>query len=806
MQEDDLKNTIIEIETCSLTKKDRFKSVLTFKYLLEYWQNIDKENPFYLIYESKIKRIIEENHPILHDIDDFSKLNDYKDVIKDLMTVVFSPVSSDTEISAAYSLDFENDPLFSTEAYKKSFLTEENSYHKISDEELKEISCKRLVFIYAKILKEFYDFEIFFDNVMSAKIENKNTGLIKYYNSSLDTRFLKIVKKGELPVLTEDDRKNLSENLNNIPLLLKMIPPKLFELQGFIIIHKTDVTTQEILSEIKRELLNKNSILNKKNFNNLQYMIKSLLNKSNINLSIAAIRNNEVLILNSGLDNCDDIECIYRESRHYNMAEYKNSIFDVAFTQKKVLIVNDYPEYYEKSNKTPIDTEILKKGAKSVVIRPLIMEGKIIGVCTLSSNNTCEFDPLNLMKIEDVYPLFALVIQRSLEDFNNEVQSIVQKNFTSIHPSIEWRFKKAAVNLIDKSKGNTEKEMEQIVFQDVYPLYCTTDIRGSSTQRNAAIQLDLQEHLFIVKDIIDSANNIKNLPILDEFVYRINKYLTDLTDGLVSGDELEIINFLHKEIETCFNDLKLFSDDVRHKIEKYNDILDPELGTLYKKRRDFDDSVDLINKTISNYLDRVQQDAQKMFPHYFDKNTTDGVDQNIYIGASLTDSIKFDKLYLKNLRLWQLIILANIARLTDKLKAKLRVPLETTHLLVVQDMPLTLVFKTDEKKLAVEGAYNIRYEIMKKRIDKAIVKDTGERLTQIGKIAIVYTQNSEAFEYKQYIEFLSAKGYLDNNIEELLLEDLQGIKGLKALRVGVNLSSDSEYYSFSDIITQIGID
>ncbi|HPO49650.1 MAG TPA: GAF domain-containing protein, partial [Spirochaetota bacterium] len=442
----------------------------------------------------------------------------------------------------------------------------------------------------------------------------------------------------------------------------------------------------------------------------------------------------------------------------------------------------------------------LKKGTKSLIIKPLLLQDKVIGVFIINSQNICDFDPLNLMKMEELYPLFSLVIERALDDFDNEIQSLVQTNFTSIHPAIEWKFKKAATALIDKNKNGLDNEIEKIIFEDVYPLYCATDIRGSSTQRNTAIQSDLKEHLLIVKDIIETANNIKNLPILDEFVFRINKYVSDLADGLVSGDEVEIVNFLHKEIEICFNDLKIFGEDVKNKIERYNDILDPEIGTLYKKRKNFDQSVDLINKTISAYLDKMQIEAQKMFPHYFDKNTTDGVDQNIYIGASLTEKIKFDKLYLKNLRLWQMLVLSNIARLTDKLKNKLEIPLETTHLIVVQDMPLTLVFKRDEKKLAVEGAYNIRYEIMKKRIDKAVVKDTGERLTQISKIAIVYTQNSEALEYRQYVDFLTAKGYLDGNVEELLLEDLQGIKGLKALRVGVNLKSDTDYYSFSEFI------
>ena len=55
------------------------------------------------------------------------------------------------------------------------------------------------------------------------------------------------------------------------------------------------------------------------------------------------------------------------------------------------------------------------------------------------------------------------------------------------------------------------------------------------------------------------------------------------------------------------------------------------------------------------------------------------------------------------------------------------VRLETAHLVLVQSTPLSIRFRDDEKQFDVDGAYNARYEIVKKRIDKATVKETGER-------------------------------------------------------------------------------
>ena len=149
----------------------------------------------------------------------------------------------------------------------------------------------------------------------------------------------------------------------------------------------------------------------------------------------------------------------------------------------------------------------------------------------------------------------------------------------------------------------------------------------------------------------------------------------------------------------------------------------------------------------------------------------------------------FDELYLRNLRLWQIIVMANIVRKTNEVKPFLKIPLETAHLILIQNSPLSIRFRLDEKKFDVDGTYNIRYEIMKKRIDKAVINGTKERLTQPGKIAMVYSHSREAAEYKKYIEYLQSVGCLDNKLEELELESLQGVQGLKALRVTVNLKS-----------------
>src|SRR4029453_3691055 len=67
------------------------------------------------------------------------------------------------------------------------------------------------------------------------------------------------------------------------------------------------------------------------------------------------------------------------------------------------------------------------------------------------------------------------------------------------------------------------------------------------------------------------------------------------------------------------------------------------------------------------------------FPHYFERQRTDGVDHTLYVGRSLVEDGQFDELYLRNLRLWQLMVTCGIARRTEAVLPRPPLPLATPH-------------------------------------------------------------------------------------------------------------------------------
>ena len=456
-----------------------------------------------------------------------------------------------------------------------------------------------------------------------------------------------------------------------------------------------------------------------------------------------------------------------------------NSVYHKAISEGRSFVINGL-EGAEKP--TAFEHVLVKHGTDSLYLAPLMDGDTIIGLIEIGSPQRGDIAATQVQLLDSVALLFSTALKRSLDEQEDRVQALIKKQFTAIHPVVEWKFRDVALRTLDEADSNA---VHPIRFKNVHSFYGTSDIRNSSIRRGEAVQQDLAEQLGLALAVIIAASTIRPRPSLDELGYRLSSNIEKVLSRIDSGDELTYSTFLENEIESLFEEIKSYSPDVATQIKKYYGALDPQLHTLYRKRKDFDESVAIINDSIGNYVNQRQEEAQEMIPHYFEMYRTDGVEYNMYAGESLLNGGTFSDLDLRNLRLWQLITMAGVTSQMKQLLPTLPVQLETAQLILVQSVPVDIRFRVDEKQFDVDGAYNIRYEVMKKRIDKATVKDTGERLTQPGTVALVYSQESEEVEYRRYLDYLYAAGYFEGEIESFELGDLPGVTGLKALRVTV---------------------
>jgi len=764
-----------------------FRAEFSLAPLIRYWErDLGADDCLLGSVARTILEQVRRTPELAQPVADLDIVRAHKDLIECLMVAVFSPTFQEDGYAAAL-LPFRLQTFFATPAFERVLSDRDGFLVGRVDADASLLAHVRILHAYSLILSRVYGMDIGLDYPWVTIVKDPETGLDRHFKLLLDRHFLEVDVVGEAPTLTAEARQRLRSQMGDPAALMALLPPEKFVIRGFSVVRAIEVTEQEVLSSIQRDLIDKESVVSGERFRALQQKLRALLRLPEIELGLAAIEGDRVLLLNFGAR--FEHSCIFADSTHGRLRDFAGSIYERASMARQPLFVEDLEAY---PNRTAKDEAILAAGYRSVVVAPLLYQDEMIGSLKLVSPKPGALNASFTPHLLQILPLFAVAVRRSMDELNNRVQAVIKEKCTAIHPVVEWRFRQAVLNSLEGQEGGGEAgagEMEPIVFRDVYPLYALSDIRGSSTHRAWAIQADLLAQLGLARDVLQAAFRVRPMPILDQLRHRVETHADAVEVSLRTGDEAGLIAFLRTEIESLFDHLEAYGPDVRGRIEAYRAAIDPQLGAVAAKRRGFDESVTLLNETISSYLDIEERAAQDVCPHYFEKQRTDGVDYSIYAGASLLENDGFTPLHLKNLRLWQLMVACGIAVRAERVKPRLPEPLDITSLVLVQHAPLAIRFRFDEKRFDVDGAYNVRYEIMKKRIDKAVVRGTTERLTQPGKIAIVYSQAVEAAEYRDYIAYLQSLGYLLGDVERLELEELQGVMGLRALRVAVNFGS-----------------
>ena len=708
-----------------------------------------------------------------------------------MMTALFPPAFWEQEYGAAL-LPLHLRAFYATPPFRRSLMNADGTLQGVATFVQKrsvdpDLSAERILLAYELILERIYGIEVGADvPVMMFTTADPVTGLDQHFRLQFDWRFVDVEVVGPKPVLPEAVRQRLEAGHIEGEALRELLPPERFVLRGFMIVKAVDVTDQEVLSSLKRDLIDKDSIVSSSHFEGLQAKLRTFFRRPDLRLGLAAVEGDRVLVLNDASRH--EQACIFTDSAHHTAAEFAGSLYERSVIQDSPVVIEDLAVYPDR---TPVEEEMIRGGVRTFICAPLHYQDRVIGTMELVSPRAGDLNATHLPKLQEVLPLFSMAVQRSVEELNSRIQTVINEQCTAIHPVVEWRFRKAVLNAFERQRDSTAMvtELEPIVFEGVYPLFGLADIRGSSTQRGRAIQADLLDQLRLARAVIRAASEARSGPALDELAYRIDSRTALIERGLSSSDEIGIVAFLRAEVEGLLDHLGTFGAAVRERIAAYRARLDPRLAAVYDRRRMFEESVTALAESISSYLELEQDAAQGMFPHYFEKQKTDGVDYQIYVGSGLLENGRVDPLCLKNLRLWQLMVTCGMAVRAHQLRDRLPIPLEMTHLILVQHAPLSIRFRFDEKRFDVDGAYDIRYEIVKKRIDKALVQGTTERVTQPGKVALIYSQSGEAQEYRAYIEYLQGLGYLTGGIEQLDLEELQGVQGLRALRVQVALDN-----------------
>lgn len=712
-------------------------------------------------------------------IEDMSLLQSHKALLDMMLLFLFSPGRRQEHLFKI-SAPFHHEAAFSSQAMGH-FMQLENvriTFNKLA-EDLRSVS---LMQAWLTILRKCYGREIDLSPATLLQIRDPKTGLARFFKPLNKEDYIRVVVKGDLPPLREEDFQKLLRNIHHEELWLAMLPPDKFAFEGFSLSQFTEVTEAESLSQMKHKLLRRDAVLDIEKVREQADLLRIYFQRPDLQLGLSAI----------------DYPSEYRVDHQYKIrfnlladhidrltdTAYANSVYHRAFTSKEVVLVEDLASIPQPAKP---ERKLMAMGFRALLIAPLLnAEEHVIGLLELASPEAFGLNSFVELKFREIVSLFRTALARSREEVDNSLEAILREQYTSLHPSVEWRFIEAAYQVLEQRTNGQETSPEPIRFNEVYPLYGQADIVGSTRLRNEAVYGDLVENLKAARSILQKAAMMVTFPLVNQSLLEINEALSMSLEDFNNSDETRLVEFLLKEVLPLLQQLGKDHPSLRRLIAMaFPGSPDTELLLLSARRQAYDTSLSELNRSLSKFFEERNRQAQEVLPHYFEKYKTDGIEYEIFAGQSLLRKNAFSEIHLRNLRLSQLIDLCDATRLVHKIGKETPILLQTAQLAFAYTSPINIHFRMDEKRFDVDGSYDVRYEILKKRIDKATVYDGRQRLTLPGTVSIVYLHDRDRREYLAYLDYLRQLGYLDGELEEFTLDPLQSVQGLRAMRFQV---------------------
>jgi len=731
-------------------------------------------------YLSTLLHLADQYPELKTGIDYQDALESYKEPIDVLLDDLFPNILQHNEIKAA-CIPFVNAIFKSSERFKKVMKNDQAGFQfdfqNISNDEAYIQAC-------ALILNEYYNYTFDFSRPLYFQTKDEN-GVTRTYRIFINADLADFQPTDKAKEITKEDVDDLLQDSNNLEKWKVLFPPKSWEIKGFTLLNLSDVTKDAYRNDLKSLLINANLGKDQHLNDQLTSIMQKIFGLSDLKFGFTIYDNEDGQFKSMDL----------KQVKSYILGNMLNSDCETAVCQGTInALVNndeyfaipDVDKYQEKSGGNKLCDNLKNNGVKSCILAPIAKKGKLLGVLELVSTKKNVLNGLNARKIDDVLPFIYTAAERNLSDYQNYVKAVIQNECTAIHHSVTWRFEEEAVKFIQEQNQGKIGQFDDIVFEDVHPLFGQIDIVSSTKMRNEAIQKDFRLQLKDLKELLQQINQQQDSPIIEHYLFQIETFLEQLSGRLTRKLETQVSDFIRDEINALLIDQLHNNTSFTDSIKAYQSTIDATTGLRYQSQQNFTDAVQYVNEQVACYLDEKQKQAQQMFPHYYERFKTDGVEHTMYVGQSITKNKKFTSLSLKNLRIWQLQTMCEMERYFYQKQKDISVKLNAASLILVFNQTLSIRYRMDEKQFDVDGAYNASYEVIKKRIDKAFIKNKNERLTQAGKIAIVYTQKQDKREYMKYIEYLQNKALLEEEVESLELEELQGVTGLFALRVKVD--------------------
>ena len=717
-------------------------------------------------------------HPELRQgITDVGQIENNAALISDLLSGLFPPALTDNEIKAV-SIPYQG-LMFNYSRRFKKILNAAGEDFKINirnfdDQQFYIFSC-------CLILNQFYGTHVDFSKPLFFDIPTAG-GYIKHYRILYNADYIEIIPLKPAPTLSATDIEELLNNYDRPELWKERFPKESWLMKGFALITLVDVTIENAVSLLKGDLLGNGD--DPELHLKMASVFRSIFQLPEVQVGFTSLDE-----LNGKFRNISfgpKIQSLLLTGEDPGPA---GRIFEKSMESwmknQTYYAVADVSALNHDHVDLVVKTNLGRLQIASLIIAPVVKNGAFLGFLELASPRRNDFNSVNANKLENVMPFLIDTIDRKVTEFKNRIQAVIQNNYTTLHASVNWKFEREAHQFIRTIEAGLGYSLQEIRFQDVYPLYGEVDVQNSSVTHNLSIRQDLEKQTVDLLAILKELALINRTEETNTLADRLTQIAESLRIDLKADAEQQIEYFLENEIHPLLISRRQLSLDLTLVIDNYFRKAKMPDGEYHLHRRNYEKTIDVINGKLIHIIDKRHEEIQRYFPHYYERFKTDGVEHNLYIGESIYPGHQFGPAMLERLRIWQLLATAEMEITQRQIKNELPYPLGLTSLILVFSTPINIRFRMDEKHFDLDGANDVKYEVIKKRIDKAHIKGTSDRITAKEKLTIVFMKDEEKRIYQKYVQILQARGILNKDIEEFEVEDLQGVAGLTALRVGI---------------------
>ncbi|HJR99932.1 MAG TPA: hypothetical protein VJ780_03255, partial [Flavobacterium sp.] len=608
-----------------LFKESPFKTIISFHKLIESLEEIALSDVDYRSnYAKSLLKEIDAVPEFKTGIEDFSIIEENKKIIRNLLADLFPTALTNNEIKAV-TIPFQNITFNRTKRFKKIVKNAGDldlTIRDFNDDQFYVLSC-------ILILNEYYHQKFDYNKPLFYDIPDAN-GIINHYRILYNADFIEIYPTEEALPLTPEEIDELMDNFDNVALWKEKFPVESWILKGFGIISLFDATKESAISNLKTNLLKRDKEpeddITSENIFKSFFKIPDL----RIGISIYNEEENKFTKLpfekaNIGsfiLQNKDEMECC---------SSFLGCSLNKLLDEKETIAISNVAAFGTIPGNEGFAKLLLEQNIHSCIFTPVVKDNKLLGIIELVSATPRQLNSINANNLNLVLPSIVNTLERYNTDLQNQIEAIIQREYTAIHSSVYWKFKAEAQKYLYIGTPNKEHIFKEIVFKEVYPLYGQIDIKGSSEHRNNTVKEDLKNQLLSIISILENSKSINKLPLLEQRKFELRSYTEELDKELKADTEQQIQNYIEKEIHPILTNSNVNESD-KALIKAYFEDLDPKTKLFYHARKKFDDAMGMINKKMAVVLDYEQMEAQSIFPHYYERFKTDGVEHNLYIG------------------------------------------------------------------------------------------------------------------------------------------------------------------------------